>query len=100
MKLLLLIVTVIGFGPPHGSTRTPSELSDATVTVTRGTPAQKVAESTDGQLSVRLRPGLYTVVALLNDEPGAPPRFCEATAINVQRQHQSVRRLKLECSIK
>lgn len=61
MILLLLIVTVLGGGGPASAP--PSRLSDATVTVYRGAPARMVARSSNGQLSVRLRPGLYTVVA-------------------------------------
>lgn len=97
MKTLLLIITVLGIGGPHGAP--PSSLN-AMVTVTRGTPARTVAESSNGRLSAQLRPGLYTVVALLDAEPLGPPRFCEATAINVHRQHPRIRRLTLYCSIK
>lgn len=101
MKTLLLIVTVLSGGGPPAVARHPMRLGDATVTVTRGAPAQMVAESANGQLSVRLRPGLYTVVAALNDEPLRPPNFCEATAINVPRRHRPrTRRLTLYCSIK
>lgn len=99
MKLLVLMVTVLGIGGPPAEP--PSRLLNATVAVTRGAPARTVAESADGRLSVRLRPGLYTVVATLDEGPLRSPRFCEATAINVQRQHQArIRRLTLDCSIK
>lgn len=99
MKSVLLIVTILGIGGPHGAR--PARLSDATVLVTRGAPAQTVATSTNGRLKVRLRPGLYTVVALLLDEPLRPPRFCEATALKVkQAQRARVEQLALACGVK
>lgn len=95
---LLLVVTVLGVGGPHSAT--PSMLSNAHVVVTRGAPAHTVATSSSGRLQARLRPGLYSVVALLEDEPLGPPRFCEATAVSVQLRQTGTRRLKLRCSIK
>jgi len=68
--------------------------------VTRGVPAERVAESTNGQIDVRLARGLYTVAALLRDEPGRPARFCEAAAIDVVRREPRVEHMTLRCSIK
>jgi hypothetical protein len=99
VKPLLLIVTVIGAGGPRAAL--PARLPNATVAVTRGAPARTLAEASNGELSVHLRPGLYTLVATLKSEPLGPPRFCEATAINVQRQrHARTRRLTLYCPTK
>src|ERR1700729_4287138 len=98
MKTLLLIITVLTAGGPHGQT---SRLPNATVTVTRGTPSHLIAQAAKGQLSVRLQPGLYTVTAALRDEPLRPPNFCEAAGIHVRRKPQTpTRRLTLYCSVK
>jgi hypothetical protein len=99
MKALLLIVTVLSSGGPP--TAGPLPATGATVIVTRGTSGDRVAEATDGRLSVRLRPGVYAVVALLQDEPLRPANFCQAAAISVPRKPQAKpRQLKLYCSIK
>jgi hypothetical protein len=99
MKALLLIVTVLSSGGPPAAGSLP--LTGARVIITRGTSRDRVAEAADGRLSVRLRPGVYAVVALLQDEPLRPPNFCEAAAIAVPRKPQTKPlRLKLYCSIK
>jgi len=93
----ILVITVLGVGGPPAAS--PSPLGDAAVIVTRGTPAQTVAASTDGRLTVRLRPGLYAVVASLLGQP--EQRFCEAAAIQIHRERRvTVRHLTLRCSIK
>lgn len=93
----ILVITVLGVGGPPAAS--PSRLQDATVTVTRGTPARTVAASPDGRLTVHLRPGLYAVVAALRGQ--SEPRFCEAAAIEIQRERRAtVRHLTLRCSIK
>jgi hypothetical protein len=99
VKPLLLIVTVLGVGGP--SATVPARLPNATVAVTHGAPAQTLSETSNGELSVRLRPGLYTVVAMLKSEAVGSPRFCEATAISVRRQPRArTRRLTLYCPTK
>jgi hypothetical protein len=96
---LLLIITVLGVGGPRS--HQPSRLGNATVAVRRVAPSRAVAASANGKLEVRLGPGLYTLVAMLNDEPGARPAFCEATAVAVPRTRgRATRHISMYCSIK
>jgi hypothetical protein len=98
MKLILLIVTVLGVGGPPGipglPKQPPDALRNATITVIHK--GKTVAQSTDGQLSIKLKPGAYSVIARLADEPGKPPSFCQASKIDLRR---TPRHLKMGCSI-
>ncbi len=95
MKLILLIVTVLGVGGPPGLRLENSDvLPNATITVVHK--GKTVADSTGGELSVKLKPGIYSVIAKLADEAGKPPNLCETTTIDLKR---TTKRLKMECSI-
>ena len=101
MILLLLIVTVLGGGGPGVGAAV--EIVGKRLSRSRCIAARRPEWSRDRseteQLRVRLRPGLYTVVATLYDQPPRPD-FCEAAAIDVQRERDArTKRLSMSCSV-
>ena len=99
MHLLpLLIVTVLGSGGPPGLTHRegPPFLPNSTITVRRH--GEVVASSDNGRIRLRLRPGVYTLGALLHDEPGVPLPNCETKTIRLWRARRA-RHVDLYCSI-
>jgi hypothetical protein len=101
--LPLLVVTVLGAGGPPSLAREhlPIPLSNSTITVSRDVAARArpIASSAGGRISLRLPPGLYTVSALLHDEPGMPQRRnCEAKTVRLRRAGRPLL-IELHCSI-
>lgn len=102
--LVLLTVTVVGSGgPPHrpGTHPIPPPLPNSTITVKQsGQGGEKViAQSTNGKLSKRLHTGVYTLDAVLFDDPSKPSGTqCETTTIRLKKG-QRKRHVYLWCSI-
>jgi hypothetical protein len=94
--LALLIVTVIGVGPP-GVPRHPRPLHNATVLVQpimRNPPPSyppPIGRKTDkrGRAEIRLAPGRYEVLAVL--ENSSPPLRCQSRTVTMTGDTQKVR---------
>jgi hypothetical protein len=91
----LLTITVLGIGGPPNVQ--PTRLANATIALSRH--GRRLATSETGQLKARVKPGTYTAVAFLRDEPGKPPNFCEAKSVPVKRWRGRMS-VTLRCSIK
>jgi hypothetical protein len=107
--LTLLSVIAVGVGGPPSAARENRAkhrtrvFSQATIFVEReaagGT--HQIVASSNGKVTVRLRPGRYKVRAIANDRPGGqsqPP--CGRTETVVIRRKEKPVRLKLYCQIK
>lgn len=100
--LALLIVTAMGYGPPTppGTKPNISVVPNSTVTVSRDTRTGSrvvVGSSTDGTLKLRVRPGVYTLEAVLRGTTFQPS--CEPKTIRIERvkRGERPRRVGLAC---
>jgi len=99
--LALLIVTAMGaVQPPPVSGRRYFVVPNSTVTVSRDTKTglKVVGSSTDGELKLRVRPGVYTLEAVLRGTSWQPS--CEPKTIRIKRvkRGERPRRVGLACN--
>jgi len=100
MKVLLIVI-VLGAGGPATRLTRSVHIRNATVTMKSG--GQVVAASTNGRLTRRVRPGLYTLEAVLrareHQGPNGtelPPDKCQAKSVQI-RKRPTRRRVVLYC---
>jgi hypothetical protein len=101
--LPLLVVAAMGSGGPlhHGRGRT--YLRNATVRIEQIEHGERhlIAETTEGRIVRRVKPGVYIIVAHLRDMPGAESALpnCQSLAVRVHR-HQRRVNVQVWCSTK
>jgi hypothetical protein len=96
MLTLLTVIAVAVGGPFHHASLRVSLFTGATVRIMRGN--RVIASSEEGNLSVRVRPGVYGVSAEEGETVTNRPHACApARRVSVQRRAVSV---KLYCQIK
>lgn len=88
--LTLLAITVIAIGGPPGTK--PHELASGNISVARGSTVMATTSAV-GNLSLRLRPGTYTLAASL----AGRSRPCEVKSVKLEHRARSI---KLYCQIK
>jgi len=100
--LALLIVTAMGYGPPSPPGTKPNikVVPNSTVTVSRDTKTglKVVGSLTEGELKLRVRPGVYKLEAVLRGTTFQPS--CEPKTIRIKRvkRGERPRRVGLACN--
>lgn len=84
--LTLLMITVLGFGGPPGTT--PSVLPNGRITLSRHN--HVVATASHGRLSRRVRPGTYTVAS------SVPRTACQTRTVKVTHRRMHI---QLRCAL-
>jgi hypothetical protein len=104
LATLVTILTLLN-GGPHGTQREPPQvLTNTTIKLFRdvGTERRPYAEMYEGgELTMRLRPGLYSIEAKLDATQSLEtPKPCGVEPIvNVRVGHRKTQRIELGCSV-